>query len=110
MRFGGRLDAAVGAIAGPFTGARTVTLNTGGHDLFGLVGSWRRTAGPTHPGCGPGVAATRTDFVADYVVLLVVLRQALDAQPGDECLAVMPYPTSWSGTGTLHAAIIEGVL
>jgi predicted dehydrogenase len=63
MRFGGRLDAAVGAIAGPFTGARTVTLNTGGHDLFGLVGSWRRTAGPTHPGCGPGVAATRTDFV-----------------------------------------------
>jgi hypothetical protein len=77
MRFGGQFDAAVGAIADPFTGARAVTLNIGGHDLLGLVASGWRTAGPTHPGCGPAVAATPADFAADYLALLVVRRPAL---------------------------------
>ena len=112
MIAGGQLAAAVAAIADPATDVRLVTLDIGGDDLLALlvVPGSPCVSDPQGAPCQLAVAAALAQFRLTYAAILTQLREALDAQPGSERLAVMTYYNPWSGTGSRYEAPVDAIL
>jgi len=109
---GGQLAGAVAAIADLTNEVRLVTLDIGGNDLLALLvapGS-PCVADPRGALCRQAMALALAQFIPNYTTSLATLRQALEAQPGAERLAVMTYYNPWSGTGSPYEAAVDVAL
>lgn len=98
MRSGGQLARAVATIADPATDVRLVTLIIGANDFLPLLQT-EACANPFGPPCQQVVGVALATLAQNYPVVLHSIRQALDAQPGDERLLVMAYYNPFSGLG-----------
>lgn len=98
MRTGGQLARAVAAIADPATDVRLVTLIIGANDFLPLLQTEACTD-PFGASCQQAVGVALATLAQNYPAILQSIRQALDAQPGDERLLVMAYYNPFSGLG-----------
>ena len=109
MISGGQLAAAVATIADPDNDAEVVTLDIGGNDLLGLLGTPPCAVNPGGAACQSAIASALNTFAGNYSVIVGTLAVAL-GNDVDETLFVMTYYNPFSGTGSPLEPLTEVAL
>jgi acyl-CoA thioesterase I len=103
----GQLAAALVAIRAADPPVRLVTLDIGGNDLLGLLGTETCASAPQGPDCQQLLALTLVDFEANYRQIVDSLTATLADYAPDARLAVMTYFNPFSGTDAAYETAAE---
>ena len=107
---GGQLERALAAIANPKTNVSVVTVDIGGNDLLAVLRTRTCLSAPAGAACKKAVAAAVAEYGRNYSYILLSLRSALNADPGDERLLTMTYFNVFDGRGAPYEAPADAAL